>query len=150
MPNRGSMAVVIFRRAQHEYRPIEDRRAASELYRILEEAATAAQHVFAVTVADEEPALLTIEQAGDMTLYRIRDDLQLERISFGRLTGGVLHEAVLLAETNDSDAGTTEVTYSNPALAAVGGHIRIRYRPAPPKDEAELVRTSLLPLCGPR
>jgi hypothetical protein len=115
-------AVNAYRLAQEKHRPLEDQRATLEFDRVLEKAANASEHAFNVKIGENEPALLTVGPSGDTTLYRLRENLKVEILSYGKLRGGVLSQLASLADTDKAERGTVEVShYAHPALEALGG-----------------------------
>jgi hypothetical protein len=121
--------------------------ANQQLEELLIRAARSEKHAFHVTCGDGQHALLTMTTAAEATVYRI-DDLRLEKLSFGRLTDGVLLENVTLQVEPGADRSTVELTYLHAdALELIGGSLTLNLGVFA-EDDLARARTAFAALIG--
>ena len=128
-----------------------DLEALTRLSTILKDAAGRADNVFHPAYGTEGPAegsaLLMIDSEG-VTLYRVGEHA-LERLSYGRLTNGIVTETqeIPVGPSGAAHAGRHDLAYSNPRLVPFGGSLRFELQELT-GDERSQLRAVLLPMTG--
>jgi hypothetical protein len=128
---------------KHKFSPY----AAQQLTEMLNPAAGEAMGVFAGKTGNEEPTLMMLSSADELTLYLISEAFELGMVSFGRLRGGTLSETRTFPNEPGQQTRLTNLSYSNAELAEFGGGVAFDVA-AWSETDVETTQSMFAPLIG--